>query len=171
LIRIDTPLLVAGRGPAPLVAAKVAAGWGLPTLLAGHEPTGVDEAVVLGEDELRALIVHRVIDILRPSLVGTGPALVSRSEFEDVLKHHCVADVNVTVYDQVEVTDLAPEGDGGGVQGILTDGRSRWELHAEHYIDGATLAAALPEAVLSGVSAAEAVLVQLGWTAPEDAEA
>jgi hypothetical protein len=171
VIRIDTPLLVVGRGPAPLVAAKVAAGWGLPTLLAGHEPTGADEAAVLGEDELRALSAHRVIDILRPSLVGPGPALVSRSEFESVLKHHCVADVNVTVYDQVEVTDLEPEGDAGGVRGILTDGRSRWDLHADHYVDGRALAQALPEAVMAGVGAAEAVLVRLGWTAPEDAQA
>jgi hypothetical protein len=163
-VLIETPLLVVGRGPAPLVAAKVAAGWGLPTLLAGHEPTGADEAVVLGDDELHALTTHGVIDILRPSLVGTGPALVSRREFEDVLKHHCVADVNVTVYDQVDVVDIEPDGDG--LRAVLTDGRARWELAAAHYIDGSRLAPALPQAVLAGVGAAEAVLVGLGWTAP-----
>ena len=36
-MRVDTPLLVVGSGPAALVVAKVAGGRGQPCLLAGYE--------------------------------------------------------------------------------------------------------------------------------------
>jgi hypothetical protein len=152
-MRIDTSLLVVGRGPAAVVVAKVAAREGVPCLLAGHEVTGGDEPVALGADAIAALEAHGVLDVLRPYLVASddGPAIAPR-DFEDVVKHHCVADLNVTVYDEVEVVDI--EAAGAGVHGVLTDGRSRWDLDAERMVDAGQLPGTLPAAITAGVEAA-----------------
>ena len=80
---IDTPLLVVGRGPAALVVAKVAAGYGLACLLVGHEVTGGDSAVALDAGAVATLERHGVLDILRPYLdnrpTGNGAARSRRS--------------------------------------------------------------------------------------------
>lgn len=152
MIRIDTPLLVLGRGPAALVAAKVAGSCGQPCLLVGHEFTGGPEPVVLDAAATAALEEHRLVDVLRPHLAAIDPLTIAPDELEAVLKQHCVADLNVGVYDRMELLD--PVIDGRGVSGILTDGRSRWELHADTWIDADSLAAALPAAITDGTSAA-----------------
>src|SRR3954452_3275016 len=100
---IETPLLVVGQGPAPLVVAKIAAGWGLPCLLVGHEVTGGDTPVALDADAVAALTPHGALDVLRPYLDAVDPPTISPRVFEEVLKHHCVADFNVTVYDRMTV--------------------------------------------------------------------
>jgi hypothetical protein len=153
---IDTPLLVVGRGPAALVVAKVAAAYGLPCLLVGHETTGSDQQVALAADAVEALERHGLIDILRPYLGGGDPVTVAPLAFEDVIKHHCVADLNVTVYDQVEVVERVPS--GGGIDGVLTDGTSRWSLHADQFVDAAVLPTDLSAAITAGAAAALAAL-------------
>ena len=153
---IDTPLLVVGRGPAALVVAKVAAAYGLPCLLAGHEATGTDQPVALEADAVAALERHGLIDVLRPYLGGGDPPTIAPLAFEEVIKHHCVADLNVTVYDQVEVVERVAA--VGGIDGVLTDGTSRWTLHADQYVDAAVLPTELSAAITAGAAAALAAL-------------
>jgi hypothetical protein len=151
-VRIDTPLLVVGRGPAALVVAKVAAGCGTPCLLAGHEVTGDDEPVPLGPEAVATLERHGLLDVLRPYLTATDPVTIAGRDFEAVVKHHCVADLNVTVYDEMSVVDRVA--DGRGVRGVLTDGTSRWEVRADQFVDATTLPGTLPEAITAGATAA-----------------
>jgi hypothetical protein len=149
---IDTPLLVVGRGPAALVVAKVAAGYGLACLLVGHEAIGDAEAVPVGPDAFAALERHGVLDILRPYLAALDPPSISPLTFEDVVKHHCVADLNVTVYDQMDVVERVPA--GRGLRAVLTDGRSKWDLSADMFIDATLLPSALSAAIVDGAAAA-----------------
>lgn len=156
---IDTPLLVVGNGPAPLVVAKLAAGWGLPCMLVGHEVIGGDTPVALDADAVAELTPHGVLEILRPYLVAVDPPTVTPQAFEDVLKHHCVADFNVTVYDQVTVVERTL--DGRSLRGVLTDGRARWDLHADLFIDATLLPSTLPAAITAGAATVREALVAL----------
>jgi hypothetical protein len=153
-VRIDTPLLVVGRGPAALVVAKLAAGRGLPCLLAGHEPGDDDTPSALADAAVEALTRHGVLDVLRPYLTATDPVTIAPRDFEEVVKHHCVADLNVTVYDEVTVVDRHLGGDGG--EAVLTDGTSRWELHADRFVDADLLPHdSLSAAIVAGTAAVD----------------
>jgi hypothetical protein len=152
VLRVETALLVLGRGPAALVAAKVAGACGQPCLLVGHEIVGGDTPVALDPASVAVLDEHRLVDVLRPHLVAADPLTIAPREFEEVLRQHCVADLNVGVYDRMELID--PVVDGRALRGILTDGRSRWELQADTWIDAASLAATLPAAITDGAAAA-----------------
>jgi hypothetical protein len=149
---IDTPLLVVGRGPAALVVTKVATGYGLACLLVGHEVIGDDSAVPLGPDAIAELERHGLIDILRPYLEAVDPPTLAPRAFEDVVKHHCVADLNATVYDQMAVVERVPV--GRGVRAVLTDGTTRWDLSADFFVDATLLPSALPAAITNGSAAA-----------------
>ncbi len=151
-MRVDTALLIVGCGPAALVVAKVAGACGQPCLLAGHEVVSIDAPVALGPDAFAVLEQHGLVDVLRPHLDGRDPITISARRFEEVLKQHCVADVNVTVYDDVAVVDRVPE--GRGVCGVLTDGTSRWELSAAMFVDADGLPDSLPDAITAGAAAA-----------------
>lgn len=153
---IETPLLVVGRGPAPLLVARMVSGVGRPCLLAGHEVLAVEEPAVLDEAAVATLESHGLLDIFRPFFVASSPPAVVPAAFEEVLKGHCVADVNITVYDGLELVDAAPR--GAGVAGVLTDGRSRWDVEAEAFVDASALPADLPAAVVAAAGAAAAVL-------------
>ena len=153
-MRIDTPLLVVGRGPAALVVAKLAAGRGLPCLLAGHEPIDDDTRVALDDAAVDVLTRDGVLDVLRPYLTATAPMTIAPRAFEEVVKHHCVADLNVTVYDEVTVVER-DFGDGGGTA-VLTDGTSRWELHADRFVDADLLPSdPLSDAIIAGAAAVD----------------
>ena len=149
---VDTPLLVVGTGPAALVVAKGAAAYGLPTLLVGHEPTGDSVPVALDPDAGATLEQQALLDVLRPYLVATEPVTIAPLDFEEVIKHHCVADLNVTVYDDMAVVERVA--DGGGVRGVLTDGTSRWDVHADQFVDATALPGTLAEAITAGTAAA-----------------
>jgi hypothetical protein len=163
-MRIDTPLLVVGRGPAPLVVAKVAAGYGLACLLAGHETLGDDVPVPLGADAVAALERHGLLDVLRPYLAALDPLAIAPRTFEEVVKHHCVADLNVTVYDAVTVVERVAESDG--LRGVLTDGTSRWALQADRFVDADALPRALSDAIVAGAAVATAATVGRGRGGP-----
>ena len=65
------------------------------------------------------------------------------------------------MYDGVEVVDRVV--DGRGVDGVLTDGTSRWELHADVFVDADGLPASLSEAIVAGAAAAlDAIGVLVG---------
>lgn len=151
-MRIDTSLLIVGRGPAALVAAKVAGGCGQPCLLAGHEIVGGDDPVELNPAAVAVLEQHGILDVLRPHLLGVSPATIAPAEFEEVVKQFCVADLNVSVYDRMELVERTV--DGRALHGVLTDGRSRWDLVADTWIDAAALAVTLSAAITDGATAA-----------------
>ena len=109
-MRVDTPLLVLGRGPAALVAAKVAGACGQPCLLVGHEVVGGDAPVGLDRSAVAVLEQHHLVDVLRPHLLAFDPLTVAPREFEEVLKQHCVADPNVGVYDRMELLERVVAG-------------------------------------------------------------
>lgn len=158
-MRIETPLLITGGGPAALVAARVASGSGLQSLVVGHELLGGEEPVPLESAALAVLTPHGVLDVLRPYLVvGESPAIAPRL-FEGVLKHHCVVDMNITVYDAMTVVDLHPQ--RGGVRAVLHDGRSRWEVDADAHIDADKHPHPLSAAILAGAEAANRMLALL----------
>lgn len=153
---IETPLLVVGRGPAALLVARMVSGAGRPCLLAGHEVLPAGQPATLDAAAVATLEAHGLFDIFRPYLVASSPPAVVPAEFEEVLKGHCVADVNVTVYDGLELVDVVRE--GGGVAGVLTDGRSRWEVRAAAFVDAGELPSELPAAVVAAAEAAAAVM-------------
>lgn len=135
---IDTSLLIVGGGPAALVVAKVVSSAGLTSLVAGHEILGDAEPVVLDEHSVSILEPDGVLGVLRPYAAAQDPFAIAPVFFEQGLKHHCVADMLITVFDDMRLVDARP--DGHGVNGVLTDGRRRWELHADAFLDGAELA-------------------------------
>ena len=69
--------------------------------------------------------------------------------------------MNVSVYDDVDVEDRVVE--GRGIRGVLTDGASRWELHADVVIDADGLPGSLSEAIAAGAeSALDAISALVG---------
>lgn len=156
---IDTPLLIIGPGPAALVAAKSVSGRGLPCLVAGHVPVDDHQPVVLDAKSLAILEPHGVLDVLRPYASTQDPFTIAPLPFEQGLKHHCVADMLVTVYDNMTVEDRSP--DGAGINGVLTDGRARWAIHADAFVDTSTMPADLNEAIHQAAELANLVLARL----------
>lgn len=163
-MRIDTALLVVGGGPGALVAAKIAGACGQPCLLAGHRIVADDTPVPLGADEVAILREHGLLDVLRPHLHSLDPLAISPLAFEVVVKQHCVADLNVTVYDDVTVVDRVPE--GRGVRAVLTDGTSRWELHADVFVDADDLPHSLADAIRAGAAAAHDAIIAVNGPDP-----
>lgn len=156
---IEVPAVVVGRGPGPVTVAKMLAGQAIPCLLAGHEAAGHAELVSLGDAATAALERHRLLDVLVPYLAAGPSPAISSDDYEDVLKHHCVADVNVTVYDDVAVVERRPV--AGGVEAVLTDGRSRWDLRARWFIDGRDLPATLPEAIVAAATLVDGIVSEV----------
>jgi flavin-dependent dehydrogenase len=141
----DTPLLIIGSGPAALVTAKVAAGRGLPCLLAGHELVDDSTPVVLDAESLAVLEPDGVLGVLRPYAASQEPFAIAPLHFEQGLKHHCIADMLVTVFDGLSVTDVVRS--GAGATAVLTDGRTRWEVRADQFIDVGGLPGDLNDAI------------------------
>lgn len=157
---IDTPLLIIGRGPAALVAAKVVSGAGMTSLVAGHEPVDDLEPVVLDERSLSILEPNGVLGVLRPYAAAQDPFTIAPTLFEQGLKHHCVADMLITVYDGMSLEEA--EANGDGVTGRLTDGRSSWEIEADSLFDVAGLPTELNEAIHAAAAFGHRLLARLG---------
>jgi hypothetical protein len=161
-VRIDTPLLVLGPGPRALVAAKVAGASGQPCLLVGHEVTGGEVPVALEPAAVAVLVEHRLVDVLRPHLLAVDPLTIAPREFEEVVKQHCVADLNVGVYDRMGLVERTLH--GRSLRGVLTDGRSRWEVVADTWIDACGPDASLSAAIVAGAAAAAEAIGVLNHT-------
>ena len=131
---IDTPLLITGSGPAALIIAKLASGRGLGSLIAGHSSSQDETAVLLSNAAVNILSPHGLFDVLRPYLLSQDPVRMSRAAFEQVLKHHCVADMNTTVYDNFSYSPIR-----NGIEpqhsGTISDGTSSWDINADAWID------------------------------------
>ncbi len=161
-MKVDTPLLIIGGGPGALAAAEIASGFRLPSLVVGHVTAAgpnPEYPVALDDGAVTALDHHGVLGVLRPYLAVQDPPTVSPHVFEDIVKHHCVADMNVTVYDGMDVVELQTE--PGSVNGVLTDGRARWELRADALIDTTDFPTDLSAAVNRASVEVAAVLTRL----------
>ena len=145
---IDTPLLITGSGPASLIIAKLASGRGLSSLIAGHSSSQDQTAVLLSKGAVNILSPHGLFDVLRPYLLSHDPARISRAAFEQVLKHHCVADMNTTVYDNFSFTPIRNNVEARW-SGIISDGTSSWDIRADAWIDAAKISADLQTAISS----------------------
>ena len=156
---IDTPLLVTGTGPCALLVAKFASGRGLASLVVGHISGTSLDPVRLGEASVELLTPHGLLDVFRPYLASAEPPAIAPALFEEVLKHHCVADMNVTVYDGMELADSVRS--GAGLTATLTDGRATWEVRADRYVDASALPTALDAAVPAAAAVADEILNQL----------
>lgn len=161
-MQIDTSLLVIGSGPGALLVGKLASGRGLGSVIAGHEitapePGASEEPAPLSDEAVAILTPHGVFDVLRPYLASHHPVAIEPAVFEEVLKHHCVADMNTTVYDGLQLVEAEPT-DGGGVRGVLTDGRSRWPVTADAFVDAATLPSDPSGAVVAAAEVANAIV-------------
>ncbi len=130
---IATPLLVFGPGPAALVTAKLVSGAGLPCLLAGHHNLDQLQPVELDERSLAILEPQGVLGVLRPYAASQNPFTIAPAMLENGLKHHCVADMLVTVYDHMTLTEV--RNDGEQMCGKLRDDRSEWDVVADTMVD------------------------------------
>lgn len=178
---IDTPLLIVGGGPAALIVATVVSGSSMGSLIVGHESVGGDELVQLDEAAVAVLKPHGVINVLRPYATSTEPFVITAALFEKVLKHHCVVNMNITVYDGMKLVDLKIAGDSGdasdggdrgsgdgevgreelGATATISDGHSQWQVNADYLADTGRLSVDLNEAIKSGAALARQVLGRL----------
>jgi hypothetical protein len=65
-----------------------------------------------------------------------------------VLKHHCVADMNTTVYDNISFTPIR-NGLAAQHSGTISDGTSSWDINADAWIDTAKISTDLQTAISS----------------------
>jgi hypothetical protein len=147
-VAINVPVLVVGHGPAPLTVAKMLSGCGVLCLLAGHAVLPRSSPAALGSSAMDVLREHGFLDILHPYLDRYGTSMtISPGTYENVVKRHCVADVNVIVYDEVEIIDRLVG--VSGVEAVMTDGRSGWKVRASELVDGSDLPTSLPDAIVA----------------------
>lgn len=140
---IDTPLLVTGPGPGGLVAAKLLSGRGVPSMVVGHETVPSPDPVELDALSLTILEPDGVLGVLRPYATSQDPFTITAPAFENGLKHHCVADMLITVYDgmQVELTADAE------ISGRMVVGSSTWDVVADATLPAASLGTELNQVI------------------------
>jgi hypothetical protein len=156
-VPIDVPVLVVGQGPAPLTVAKMLAGRGVLCLLAGHTVLPDAAPAALGSSAIDVLKAHGLLEILHPYLDHDGTSVaISPEVYENVIKHHCVADINVIVYDEVDIVDRLVG--SSGVDAVMTQGRSRWQVHAAALVDGSDLPASLSDAIVTAAALVDRLL-------------
>jgi hypothetical protein len=160
---IDTTLLVVGHGPGALIAAKTLSAHGHGCLIAGHEPIDDDNAVLLDEHSIAILEPDGVLGVLRPYAANQDPFSIAPLHFEQGLKHHCVADMLVTVYDGMTFEAGEPTDDAGdAVHGVLSDGRSSWDVRADAFLDVTNYPANLNLAIQQAARFSSDLALRLG---------
>jgi hypothetical protein len=154
---IDVPVLVVGPGPGPVTVAKLLSGRGVPCLLAGHTVLGDAGVEVLAASAVNVLEANGLLEVLHPYVDRKGASVtIAPGVYEIVVKQHCVADINVIVYDEVAVVDR--RAGPAGVEAIMTHGRSRWTVHASELVDGSDLPTSLPDAIVAAADLVDALL-------------
>src|SRR5215813_13379558 len=109
-MRMFVSVLIVGGGPGALAAAQFASGVQLPSLVVRHESgqgPDADVPVSLDEHAAAALDRHGALEALRPYLFAVEPPTLSPHVFEDVLRQHCAADLYVTMYDKIHISDIS----------------------------------------------------------------
>ena len=153
---IDTPLLIVGGGPAALIVGTVAAGYSLSSLIVGHQSTDSDVTVELDEEAVALLKPHGVINVLKPYAMSTEPFAITAALFEKVLKHHCVVNMNITLYDGMDLTNLKRE--DNGTTCTISDGHTEWAVKADRLVDTAIMPTDLNAAIKEGATIASNIL-------------
>ena len=153
---IDTPLLIVGGGPAALIIGTVAAGYSLGSLIVDHESLGSDDAVELDDEAVALLKPHGVINVLKPYATSMNPFVITAALFEKVLKHHCVVNMNITLYDGMDLRDLKRDGDGAHCS--ISDGHNEWAIKADRLVDTTKLPTDLNGAIKKGAAIAGEIL-------------
>lgn len=165
---IETPLLIIGHGPAALVAAKVLSGSGLTSLVAGHAPLDDVKPVELDAESLAILEPHGVLGVLRPYASAQEPFTIAPLFFEQGLKHHCVADMLITVYDDMTFTSTTTststptDHDRGAVSGRLDGAGSSWEIRADALLDVSLYPTDLNRSIHQAAAYGRTLLAALG---------
>ncbi len=157
---IETPLLITGHGPAALVTAKVLSGSGLTSLVAGHAPRDDVKPVVLDAESLAILEPHGVLGVLRPYASTQEPFTIAPLFFEQGLKHHCVADMLITVYDDMTFTPT--DHDHAAGSGRLDGAGSSWEIKAHALLDVSPYPSDLNQSIHQAAAFGRALLATLG---------
>jgi hypothetical protein len=158
-VTIDTPLLIVGGGPAALIVGTVASGYSLSSLIVGHESKDSDELFELDDKAIALLKPHGVINVLRPYAESYEPFVITAALFEKVLKHHCVVNMNITLYDGMELLDLSPV--DVGAKGTISDGETQWLIKAGRIVDTTKLSANLNAAIKEGAAIAKDIVNDL----------
>lgn len=158
-VTIDTPLLIVGGGPAALIVATIASGYSLSSLIVGHESQDNDDLFELDDKTIALLKPHGVINVLRPYAESLEPFVITAALFEKVLKHHCVVNMNITLYDGMELLDLTP--DAAGAKAIMSDGQVQWLIQADYLVDTTSLPTDPGAATREGSAIAEAIVKQV----------
>lgn len=153
---IDTPLLIVGKGPAALMVAKLVSGAGLASLLAGHESLNQQEPVTLDERSLTILEPDGVLGVLRPYATSQKPFAIAPDLFENGLKHHCVADMLITVYDGMSVAEVKKG--SLSTTALMSDGRSQWNIRADAFFDAGHVSTNLNSAIHDAAAFASRLL-------------
>lgn len=161
---IETPLLIIGHGPAALVAAKVLSGAGATSLVAGHVPRDDTMPVELDAESLAILEPHGVLGVLRPYASIQDPFTIAPLSFEQGLKHHCVADMLITVYDEMTFTPAptATGHDRPAGSGRLDGAGSSWEVTAHAVLDVSAYPRDLNRSIHQAAAFGRALLATLG---------
>ena len=105
-----------------------------------------------GPEALAAMAPHGVLEVLRPYAATQDPFAIAPLLFEQGLKHHCIADMLVTIFDEMVYEASS------AVAGVLTDGRRRWSVTADHMIDVSELPTELNSAIVAGAAAANSLV-------------
>lgn len=153
IMRMFTSLLVVGGGPGALAVAEIASGFRLDSLVIGHLTGTIPESgmpVELDDTAAEALSPHGVLDVLRPFLARVDPPTVAPEVFETVLRQHGAADMNVTMYDRVEVIgqlSTITDGVGGATEVVISDGQARFEVQADAVINTSNYSQNLSDAI------------------------
>ncbi|OBH08871.1 hypothetical protein [Mycobacterium sp. E1747] len=161
-MRSYVSLLVTGGGPGAVAVAEIASGFGVDSLVIGHKSgqgPDPDLPAALDGAAIRTLKHHGVLDVLRPFLVRHEPPTLSPRTFEDALRPHCAADLNVTMYDDVELTELRrAEGAEGPWQATISHGKARFAVSAQALIDTSDFPADLSALINAAAARLDALL-------------
>ncbi|MBV1878832.1 MAG: hypothetical protein KUG79_14415 [Pseudomonadales bacterium] len=170
---IDTPLLIVGNGPAALIIAKLTSGASLGSLVVGHHSSQNDKIITLNQRSLEILKPHGVLNILLPYFLtstdhesnGTNPTnaehpcSIKASVFEQVLKHHCVVNMNITLFDGMTVFDIKT--DRHAATATMTDGKSHWQLEADTFVNAYDQPTELNAAIAASATVAKTILEKI----------
>lgn len=158
---IDTPLLITGGGVGALIVGQITSGASLGSLIVGHRcQVHADNAdAQLEELDAKSTAIlqpHGVLNVLIPYAVSAEPLVIDRTVFEKVLKHHCVVNMNITVYDDMKISNLVI--DGETATAVLSDDKHHWTLRADRVAETSTLSANLNNAIQQGAALAQTIL-------------
>ena len=153
-----------------MIVAKVVSAASMGSLVIGHQALNDGQIVELSDASLEVLKPQGVINILRPYANCISPFSIAADKFEQVLKHHCVVNMNITVYDGMTISlpvtspisSLSHTDQGVAVK--LMDAHSEWSVNADRMVNTANLPQDLNGAIVEGAAIAGKILHNLPYS-------